>query len=92
MRTFICNNLNNCLVYQNWIEQTKKDRLDIIYFAQDDEEYKCLALDSLNDAETGIFKNKELTNRLKNEGCDCAFIESLNNQLKIFRKLEELIR
>jgi len=87
MKYFICScaeGTPNCRIYNNWIKQTKENRLDVIKL--ENKKYHCLALDDLFNPEKGIPMDSELFKRLKLKEPGCAIIESLNNQLRILRK------
>ena len=83
MTTYICPHSELCSVYKNWVEQTHSDRLDIIH-SEVNKRYSCLALNSLDDFETGISMNSELKRRLEGtvQKKECGFIELLNNSMK----------
>jgi len=72
MESYICPHSKTCLIYQNWVEQTNNNRLNIIL---SENEFSCLAYDALKDAETGI-PNGNLEGR--EIGDDCAYILGLN--------------
>ena len=94
MGALICpyaNGTPNCAVYDNLGFEINKGREDIIIKSPDGK-YSCLALEAVLDAETGI-KTGEAYRKRISAGCkECAFIESLNNQAKILKKLEELAK
>jgi len=68
-----------CIVYANWVEQTRNDRLNIITKSLG--KYHCIALEALSDFETGIPKNEELEKRLQEKDVECSHIELLNKKV-----------
>jgi len=44
MESYICPHSKTCLIYQNWVEQTNNNRLNIIL---SENEFSCLAYDAL---------------------------------------------
>lgn len=79
--SIICSKVlgEGCIIYNNWLEETTDNRLDIISLIN--KKYSCLALTAIYDAETGITENKELENRINSDKTTCSIIESLNNDL-----------
>ena len=88
-KSIICERADICPIYKNWVEQTKDNRLDIIQKISGTsggpgcfhnyKSYCCIALDALSDKETGIPKNKELTERIKSKNPQCSVLEFLEN-------------
>jgi len=88
MKTLICPYTENCQMYQNWIKQTKDNRLNVITEDERinntiDSIYSCLAITAIQDStsEGGIMLGdleKRLPNQENINTSDCAFIKSLN--------------
>jgi hypothetical protein len=89
----ICPNTESCLVYKNFKQQRKNDRIDIIC-GDDEEGYACFALDYLKDAPyfRRKIENKEIARRIicardakgyLTEGVECSQIKILNGLAKI---------
>ena len=81
MKTLICPHTETCLIYENWLSQTKDNRLNVIRH-NEGIEYSCLALDATNDSvnKGGILINDELQTRIEGSRREvgCSHIEMLN--------------
>ena len=67
-----CPYAEKCPFHQNWAEQTKDRRLDVIVTEGEGSYYDCLALIALDDPETGIAMSDDLKYSLadpKMRGC-----------------------
>ena len=84
--TLICPYTKDCSLYANWVEQTKKERIDIIFEGTN---YDCIALVGLKDpiTEGGIMANEELVKKINGlekiesylpEDTECSHIRLLN--------------
>lgn len=76
-----CPYTETCPFYQNWVEQTKDRRVDVIVTEWKGENihYDCLTLIALDDPETGIPMSEKLKERLSNsEDIKCSHITLLN--------------
>ena len=88
--TYLCPYTQICPIYQNWTEQTKDKRVDVIVSKEDqgDISYDCLALISIFDhpTEGGIPIGQELKIRLHGQeeiGCShLTLLNSFNGLLK----------
>ena len=91
-KNIICERAEICPIYENWIEQTKNHRLDIIIKTSGNtggpgcsffyKHYNCLALDAIGDKENGIPMNQNLKNRIKSDNLSCTVLEILENSKK----------
>ena len=82
-----CPHHYTCPFYQNWVEQTKDKRVDVI--VKESEKYDCLTLIALDDFETGIQMTEELSKKLSAltlSRFDCSHLTILNS-LKNLRGL-----
>ncbi len=88
----LCPHSETCPIYENWVEQTKDDRLGIIIYS-DGIGYSCTALGALEDpvSEGGILFNDELRRRIKEKAVEknigvretkCSHITLLNSSIK----------
>jgi hypothetical protein len=84
--TLICPYVKDCSLYANWVEQTKKERINIIC---EGAKYDCLAIIALQDStsEGGIIASDELVKRINGlesinkalpEDIECSHIRLLN--------------
>lgn len=78
-----CPYTETCPFYQNWVEQTKDRRVDVIVTERKGENihHDCLTLISLDDPETGIPMGEKLESRLSDPGSShflCSHITLLN--------------
>lgn len=85
------NGTPNCAVYDNLGFEINKGREDIIVKSPNGK-YSCLALEAIFDLETGISVGEAYCKRISADCKECAFIESLNNQAQILKRLEELAK
>ena len=83
LATCMCLDTGKCPYYKNWAEQTKDERINIIYGISG--KYLCRALVAVNggDAERGvpgIPRGKNLQERINSERAKCPTIILLNTE------------
>ncbi len=85
MPTYLCTEIKDCSIYQNWTHQTNDKRLDIIQKSSNKDPFSCLAFEDLGDVETGIPAGENLEGI--SIGNNCLHILNLNLKRDILHKL-----